>query len=182
MVAEDIADFQIEGMSIGESLLDYFSEEEILKEIKRNEYMYDYLKKGKFGEVYNSKGLATYDYISFFVNIDLDISKNNKDNKFIIFRITGTIDFIDDIRGCKKKQNEIAEELSEMLNNLKKVKHSWKDIEGTYNKVDFFFPSGDKIQVMCYDYEESITNKYGWNDGLDVVISTNEVTAWLLNE
>jgi len=69
-----------------------------------------------------------------------------------------------------------------MLNNLKKVKHSWKDIEGTYNKVDFFFPSGDKIQVMCYDYEESITNKYGWNDGLDVVISTNEVTAWLLNE
>ena len=29
--ADDIRDFQIEGMSIGDSLLDYFSEEEIRK-------------------------------------------------------------------------------------------------------------------------------------------------------
>jgi len=29
-LADDISDFQIEGMSIGDSLLDYFSEEEIL--------------------------------------------------------------------------------------------------------------------------------------------------------
>ena len=29
VVAEDISDFEIEGMSIGDSLLDYFSEEEI---------------------------------------------------------------------------------------------------------------------------------------------------------
>ena len=43
--ADDIKDFQIEGMSIGDSLLDYFSEEEITNkkkilkeaEIKRNE-------------------------------------------------------------------------------------------------------------------------------------------------
>ena len=30
--AEDISDFQIEGISVGESLLDYMSEEEIKKE------------------------------------------------------------------------------------------------------------------------------------------------------
>ena len=29
MFAEDISDFQIEGMSIGDTLLDYFNEEEI---------------------------------------------------------------------------------------------------------------------------------------------------------
>jgi len=29
--AEDIKDFQIEGMSVGDSLLDYYSEKEILK-------------------------------------------------------------------------------------------------------------------------------------------------------
>ena len=29
--ADDISDFEIEGMSIGDSLLNYFSEEEILK-------------------------------------------------------------------------------------------------------------------------------------------------------
>ena len=32
--ADDISDFEIEGMSIGDSLLDYMSEEEILKEIE----------------------------------------------------------------------------------------------------------------------------------------------------
>ena len=31
--ADDISDFQIEGMSIGDSLLDYMSEEETLKEL-----------------------------------------------------------------------------------------------------------------------------------------------------
>ena len=34
--ADDISDFQIEGMSIGDSLLDYMTEDEILKEIERN--------------------------------------------------------------------------------------------------------------------------------------------------
>ena len=31
--ADDISDFQIEGMSIGDSLLDYFSEDEIINNI-----------------------------------------------------------------------------------------------------------------------------------------------------
>ena len=33
--ADDIGDFQIEGMSVGDSLLDYFSEEEIISNIKK---------------------------------------------------------------------------------------------------------------------------------------------------
>ena len=37
--ADDIKDFQIEGMSIGDSLLDYFSEEEIKK--ARKDYRYN---------------------------------------------------------------------------------------------------------------------------------------------
>ena len=32
--ADDITDFQIEGMSVGDSLLDYFSEEEIQEKLK----------------------------------------------------------------------------------------------------------------------------------------------------
>ena len=40
--ADDISDLEIEGISIGDSLLDYFSEKEIKKEIERNKYMYQY--------------------------------------------------------------------------------------------------------------------------------------------
>ena len=32
VIAEDISDFEIEGMSVGDSLLDYMSEEEIKKQ------------------------------------------------------------------------------------------------------------------------------------------------------
>ena len=43
--ADDIRDFQIEGMSIGDSLLDYFSEEEIISNKKD---WYKYLEKNRF--------------------------------------------------------------------------------------------------------------------------------------
>ena len=34
-LADDIRDFQIEGMSVGDSLLDYFSEEKIKKDTQK---------------------------------------------------------------------------------------------------------------------------------------------------
>lgn len=43
--AEDISDFTIEGISIGDSLLDYMTEDEILKEIEKNLDRYYYLKE-----------------------------------------------------------------------------------------------------------------------------------------
>ena len=68
VVAEDISDFEIEGISIGDSLLDYMSEEEIKNEIRINKYMYDYLTD-EFGEVYLFKNFKTYKFISFFLNL-----------------------------------------------------------------------------------------------------------------
>ena len=38
--ADDISDFEIEGISIGDSLLDYMTEDEILSEIERNINLY----------------------------------------------------------------------------------------------------------------------------------------------
>ena len=46
--ADDISDFEIEGMSIGDSLLDFFSEDEILKSIRPNQYAGS---DGKFVEI-----------------------------------------------------------------------------------------------------------------------------------
>ena len=49
--ADDIRDFQIEGMSIGDSLLDFVNEDKILKELERNKDDYHWTD-GKFGDVY----------------------------------------------------------------------------------------------------------------------------------
>ena len=45
--ADDIRDFEIEGMSIGDSLLDFVNEDKILKELERNKDDYDWTD-GKF--------------------------------------------------------------------------------------------------------------------------------------
>ena len=68
--AEDISDFEIEGISIGDSLLDYLSQDEILDELKITSNHYKYLNNTtKFGEAYifNGENFKTYENLSFFV-------------------------------------------------------------------------------------------------------------------
>ena len=62
VIAEDISDFQIEGMSIGDSLLDYMTEETIKTEIARTRYMYTYLTE-EFAQVFLHKNFETYDVL-----------------------------------------------------------------------------------------------------------------------
>ena len=54
--ADDIRDFQIEGMSVGDSLLDYFSEEEIKNKILRydhnNEFIASFILKHSSFKIY----------------------------------------------------------------------------------------------------------------------------------
>ena len=115
--SSDISEFEIEGIGIGKSLLDYMSEENIKTEIKRNRYMYAYLNED-FGEVYLYEGLQIYDSMSFFV-------KPN-DEKFLIYEVRGITPYIEDLNGCLKKQNEIVEEISKIFEDAKKSEGSFK--------------------------------------------------------
>ena len=65
--ADDISDFQIEGMSIADSLLDYFSEAEI-KNPGSNNTMY-YPKSRKFYEIVLDTKTKKYDLISLVLII-----------------------------------------------------------------------------------------------------------------
>ena len=178
VVADDISDFQIEGMSVGDSLLDYMSEEEIKKEIKENKYMYKYLSD-KFGEVYLYEGLQTYKKISFMVKPD--------DKRFIIYNIRGQISYIENHNACLKTLNEISEEFSNIFPEAKKTKlNTYKhpvDPTGrsTADMTKFIFISGDQITVLCTNYEESLRIKNNWAEGLSVAIDRKEVSDWLKN-
>ena len=61
-----IEDYKIEGIGLGDSLLDYLSESEIIAEIELNKPAYNYLNDD-FGEVYLFSNFDTYDNLSFFV-------------------------------------------------------------------------------------------------------------------
>ena len=73
--AEDISDFQIEGMSVGDSLLNYFSEEKIINS-KQN----DIVGKFYYTELRDKK-IKIYDLVQVYL-------KSNDDN-YKIYGING---------------------------------------------------------------------------------------------
>ena len=58
--ADDISDFSIEGMSVGDSLLDYMTEDQIVEEIELSLSFDDYYylrEPNKYAEIYFYKNL-----------------------------------------------------------------------------------------------------------------------------
>ena len=94
--ADEIRDLQIEGMSMGDSLLDYFSKSEI-----ENSNM-NYYKKKKFITIgfNNSSFLKTYDW--------LQLSYERKDKNYKIANLDGVLSFKNNYDGCliKKKKSQ----------------------------------------------------------------------------
>ena len=143
--ADDISDFTIEGISIGDSLLDYMTEDEILEEIEKTKDYYSYLKEpNKYAEVFLTEVFPIFDDgLSFIVKNN---SKNkyitDKNEKYTILLVRGMIRFIEDIDGCIVKRDEIAEELYMMFPNARKTEDSFPfklDSSGNSMKYDVNF-------------------------------------------
>ena len=100
--ADDIQDFEIEGMTIGNSLLDYMSEEEIKENV-----VHVYSDK-KFTVSLYKKSTEIYDW-----GVGGEYKSNDKTYK--IHGVQGLIDFPNNIEGCYKKQDEIEKEISSLF-------------------------------------------------------------------
>ena len=96
--ADDIRDFQIEGISIGDSALDYFSEDEINTNIEKNMFIGS---DGKFTSSGIYKKFGEYDGLQFAI-------KPN-DKNLIIYAINGGI-FFSNINECNLKRKSIRNE------------------------------------------------------------------------
>ena len=146
--ADDIRDFQIEGMSIGDSLLNYSSEEEI-------EIGPLYPKSKKFIMVRTNMSLEFYDKLQFH-------TKRN-DKKYITHSIEGIIAYENNIKDCYRKMDEVVNSLSKTFKNIvpsKKIPLDSTYGEGT--QINFEFDSGALSEVSCTDLEETfrINKKY----------------------
>ena len=175
--ADDISEYQVEGISIGDSLLDRLSKEEIITEIESNKSAYNYLTD-EFGEAYLYGKFEIYDWLSFLVK--------PKDKNYIIYFIKSSIKYDDKMKQCYVKQKEIVEEFSLLYKNTRKVEETavfpW-DPTGKSNVryTQFTFDSGDAITVSCKEYEKSLKIKNNWKDSLSVAVSKKEVEDWLKN-
>ncbi len=174
VLAEDISDFQIEGISVGDSLLNHFSEEEI---ILKTEFEKEQGNNKEMAVVYfnNKKNFKSYRR--------LKASYETKDKNYQIVSLTGFVDINKDIDKCMIKKKEISEELKNLFNNLDIEDRGWQkhafDNSSRTNSIIFYFPTKSKyltfIRVSCYDW--SITS--GYNDQLRVELVTSKYYEWL---
>ena len=185
--ADDISDFQIEGISIGDSLLDYMTEEEILEDIDRNKNLYSHLNEpNKYVQINLHKDFPTYDDGLFVIVKNNQTNKyiTNKNEKYIILYLAGGIIYTEDFDSCIQKRDEIAGEFSKMFPNTDKweqVGKSKHDPSGNsiMDAVYFEFESGAEIDAYCRNFEETFRIKKNWTEGLNISISTKEIASWL---
>ena len=174
---EDITDIEIEGITVGDSLLNYLSETEINK---NKNFIYDSKKFYSLSFGKETKSLKTYDDVQFLI-------KNN-DKKYIIYSITGRLFYYNNIDDCYKKKNEIVIDLSSILENV--TKKDWgkskffenSSDDSTVSVVYFYFKSGGTIKVACYDWSKEKEEEKGVSDGLGVIINSKEFAEFLMNE
>ena len=171
--ANDIKKFQIDEMSIGDSLLNFFSEEEIINGVKTN-----YPGSKEFYGIHFLSKSDNYDQYSFMI-------KSN-DKKYRIHSLSGDIYFIDDLSGCLEKKEEIVKDVSSMFSNIKKntYTHKYKSTADgkSFSKVtDLKNLKNGVIRIYCNSYSKK-TEKLGYKDALVVNISTNELTNWVNNK
>ena len=104
VIADDLSNFQIEGMSIGDTLLAFMSKSEIQKNIEDNKYDDDkYYTVG----VYN-KDSETYD------GVQIVLETGDKD--YIIHGLDGGIFYDNNFEECLIKKNEIVNDITLILN------------------------------------------------------------------
>jgi hypothetical protein len=184
--ADGISDFEIEGISIGDSLLDYMTEDEILKEIERTKDFYYHLNEpNKYAEVYLVKKSENYDYLGFFIkNNSVNTYVTNKNEKYTILSIRGLKRYIEDFDSCILNRNQIVDILSKMFPDREKVKEIRRypgDPSGNSigDTIYFDLDIGNKVRVYCSNFEETFRIKMKWSEGLTVLIISSEIHEWL---
>ena len=165
--ADDIRDFEIEGISIGDSLLDHFSDTEI--------------KKGKLTPYPKSKKFNSIRFweptFDFEMYDSIGISFKTNDKNYQIFGLSGAVFYDSDeknIEDCYKKKDEIVKELSaifetaEIWNN--KGSHPG-DKSGKSKTVTtyFEFKSGAASKIGCVDYSNE-KEKEGFSDHMQISV------------
>ena len=164
--ADDISDFQIEGMGIGDNVSEFFTEMQIIQ----NTVKY-HTNNNKFItlEFNNLDSLKTYGALQ------LTYKSENK----IINEITGLIYYEYNIEDCYEKMDMVINDILNSVNIIDKtdkiVQKLRQDSSGKSEMtiVELYFDSG-YCQIGCYNWSD----EKGWTDNLRVTIRTNEFNKW----
>ena len=178
-MAEDITDFEIEGMSIGDSLLSYMNKNLIVNAMKDKDIAYYYEDDFVSISTWDIKNnFKTYDDIGVVLKID--------DSQHKIFALEGTLymDENSNIQKCYNKQNEIALDIKNSL-NLENNGDTWFVKKENLQKhqlsvkyIDFELRDGGSIRITCYEILKGVRKNSNLNL-LYVVVNSSSFWNYL---
>ena len=168
--AEDISDFEIEGISIGDNMLDYFTQ----NQIDNNNLRANFKDKSLQGLLFQDMDfIVNYDAMQFVYKV--------KDMKIV--NITALNKTGEDIKLCKKKKDKVVLDLDNIFARIEKVDYERKhpaDNTGNSKVTSTFFnfKSGDFVAVEC----EQWSKEMGHPNILKISLRTNFYNKFLIKE
>ena len=171
--ADDIRDFQVEGISIGDSALDYFTKEEIVKN-KRDFYN---------SKKYSTSSIESDKYNKFET---VQISYRSSDQLFKILDISGVL-FMN-YNECMKDIKNISLEFDQMFVNTRKGKlDTYKNNDDPYGKSKvsdayWYFDNNDVIVLACFYVDTKWAGESNFKSEFRVSIGTDEFNKFLIEE
>ena len=161
--SEDISDFQIEGISVDDSVYDYFTEETLNKTSKRKIKTRSLSDFGNIKETnIPNKNLELYDDVRITYFSDTNIIKN----------VTGIKYFKKN--NCNGKQKEAFNDLKKILEGNYKLDK--KIVAEDIHLIQFTFDleNGGSIKIECYDKDKK-NNDAKWLSALMMTINSKGI-------
>ena len=166
--ADDINDFQIEGISIGDSLLAHFDVEKISKGLK--DWYPD--KTFNYTEFRDNK-IKEFDKLGFFFKAD--------DSNYKIYSISGIKFCKENIQTCYNLQAKM-EKTFEKISNIKKDINTIKYLNDEDNGTDsiakqtfYIFDNGDAVFIETKDWATDSR----FHDNVSINVDTKIFGDWL---
>ena len=174
--AENISDFEIEGISVGDSLMDFFDKNLIENEIKEAAFYP------------NSKTFMVLSLIpenmKQYENLNFHIKKNDK--KYVIYSVKGMINL--EPEECLKIKKDVDAEIQKIVPNAEIRNHTNRYDnnlgESKAHISDYYIKDG-VIRVFCTDWDKKfMEEKYNkiHTNTLSVNSTTDELRFWIQNE
>ena len=172
--ADDIRDFQIEGISIGDSLLDIATEKEINKAKRSKQFLNDKFIIYKLEEL---KPLKNYDWVS--------VSTKKNEKNYIVTNIGGAINY-KKLDKCLELQKEIQKDVERLFkaNDKQENNYASKQDKTGNSKVygvQYYlkpYPSNESIAINCYH----MTDASKLEKSLKITVNSEEYAYFIINE
>ena len=175
--ADDIRDFQIEGMSIGDSALDYFNESE-LKKFKRKTKFKD-KSFSRYLIVKHKNHSKKFDAVRIYTKAS--------DKNYTIYSLGGMKQYPNNFKKCLKVRDEIIADINKILSNNiiykkkkinKRIRRQDKSGKSFDDVIVYDFNNGDQMLAMCIDWSK----KMKYSDMMDLDILSSEIKDWNLKQ